>query len=314
MNTHAIHLAGHLSGSSPIGAQPAPIGFSDPTRGRSLAEMVTVVTVLYRSEAVIDAALTSVPAGVTRIAVDNASPDRSAERAAAAGARVIANDCNLGFGAGCNRGVEAVETPYTLFLNPDARLSPGSLNRLIEQLEADPQAAAAAPLLSSRGRVQMPRRSSLISVDRPHSFTEMPVETTDVGFLSGAALLVRTETFRALGGFDERIFLYLEDDDLCTRLSGAGYRLLLVPGAVAAHDSTPLRETALRDLREKNRNTLLSMRYLAKKHQVVFDFREMRNKAMRRVLLAMLMMDCRRLLTNIGRLQGMGVLPALGPK
>lgn len=295
-------------------ATAAPVGTPLAPKAEDLADQVTVVTVLHRSEAVIDAALASVPPGVGVVVVDNASPDRSADHAVAAGARLVTNRGNLGFGTGCNRGAALVRTPYTLFLNPDARLSPGSLARLVGRLEADPGLGAVAPLLSSRGRVQMPRRNSLIDVDSPHSFSEIPDEATDVGFLSGAALLVRTDAFRAVGGFDERIFLYLEDDDLCTRLCRAGYRLQLLPDVVVAHEKKSLRETSLQDHREQSRNTLLSMRYLSQKHGVSFDFRTQRLKAVRRFLLALLLLDYRRVQANLGRLQGLGVLPAARAK
>ncbi|MEM6680346.1 MAG: glycosyltransferase family 2 protein [Pseudomonadota bacterium] len=294
--------------ASPL-ERAAPWPVDAGARGRRLGELVTVVIVAYRSETVIPGALSSVPPGVRVIVVDNASPDLSSEKASATGATVIANERNVGFGAGCNLGVTSVRTRYTLFLNPDARLSPGSLERLVAHLAANPSVAAVAPLLSRGGQVQLPRRDSVLALDRPHSFNEIPKETHDVGFLSGAALLVRTDQFRAIGGFDERIFLYLEDDDLCMRLRHAGYRLHLMPNVVVAHEKKALSACSPQELREQSRHTLLSTRYLARKYNIDVDFREKRVKAIRRLLIAMVLFDYWRFHANIGRLQGLGIFP-----
>lgn len=218
---------------------------------------------------------------------------------------MLRNPSNLGFGAACNRGAAVVETPFALFLNPDAWLSPGSLAALVGQLYTDPGIAAAGPLLRLHGQIPLPRQSALLDVDDPPTFTTLPRQTRDVGFLSGAALLVRMTAFRALDGFDEHIFLYLEDDDLCFRLRQAGHRLRLVPAAVVDHDQV----ASARRLCQRNRHTLQSMHYLAGKHGVDFDFTAKRRQAWRRLALALLLADRRRLQVNLGRLQGLGALP-----
>ena len=56
-----------------------------------------------------------------------------------------------------------------------------------------------------------------------------------VDWVSGACMLVRRSALHAVGGFDERYFLYWEDADLCRRLRGAGFRIRYVPGASAIH-------------------------------------------------------------------------------
>jgi GT2 family glycosyltransferase len=56
-------------------------------------------------------------------------------------------------------------------------------------------------------------------------------------WLAGMFLLARADAFQAVGGFDERFFLYCEDYDLCARFYGAGYALASVPAASAVHDA-----------------------------------------------------------------------------
>ncbi|MEL7172374.1 MAG: glycosyltransferase family 2 protein [Pseudomonadota bacterium] len=188
-------------------------------------------------------------------------------------------------------------------------MKPGTLERMVAELSENPDLAATGPLLSSAGRVGLPRRNGQLDLQKALTFDQLPSEACDVGFLSGAALLVRTSAFRSVGGFDERIFLYLEDDDLCMRLRSHGWRLRLTPDAVVAHEKMPDKTLPARTLRQHNRHTMLSMRYVASKHGITVDFRAKRRQALKRLLLALLLMDRRRVHANLGRLQGLGCWP-----
>ena len=57
----------------------------------------------------------------------------------------------------------------------------------------------------------------------------------DVDWVSGACMLIRRAAFEAVGGFDERYFLYWEDADLCRRLRARGHEIRYVPAAAAVH-------------------------------------------------------------------------------
>ena len=96
---------------------------------------VCLVSVAYNSAAALRGLLGSLPPGLGAIVVDNASADDSVEVAEAAGARVIRNSANLGFGAGCNIGMAAAATEFVLLANPDTRLDgsdPGMWNNSID--------------------------------------------------------------------------------------------------------------------------------------------------------------------------------------
>ncbi|MEL6766957.1 MAG: glycosyltransferase family 2 protein [Pseudomonadota bacterium] len=300
-----MHSTAARHGPAALAVVPAP---ADAALAR-LDRLVTVVIVAYRSDRVLPGALSSIPAALPIIVVDNAGRDRSGHLAAAAGATVLENTRNFGFGTACNQGAALADTPFILFLNPDARLSPGVLERLVAVLLEQPDLAATGPLLSAAGRIGLPRRSGQLDIGEALTFDHVPSDACDVGFLSGAALLVRTAAFRSVGGFDERIFLYLEDDDLCMRLRGEGWRLRLMPGAVVAHEKVPDKALPARTLREHNRHTMRSMRYVAGKHGIAVDFKAKRRQALKRLLLALLLMDRRRVHANLGRLQGLGCWP-----
>ena len=197
---------------------------------------VCVVTVAFNSAAALRGMLGGVPPGLTAIVVDNASRDDSAAVAQAAGARVIRNAANLGFGAGCNIGMAAAETEFVLLANPDTRLDGAAIARLVAAADAFPDAAILAPILydESGQRVrswdveQLNRRL----LPRKRSAEPWPEGPFCAEFLSGACMLLRaSEGLR----FNEDFFLFYEDDAICAAARAKGRALILVPDAVVHH-------------------------------------------------------------------------------
>lgn len=269
------------------------------------ARDVTVILVAYNSAGVLAQAIASVPEGAPVIVVDNASSDASVTCAREHGATVIEAGANLGFGPGCNLGAEAAETPFLLFLNPDARLLPDTLPTLLATAAEHPRAAAFGPLiLDADGVPETPRARTLLD-DGPAMMDSVPTTTRSVAFLSGACLLVRRDAFEHIGGFDPAIFLYLEDDDLCLRLRNAGHDLLLVPAARVRHDQGTSSPPSQASLHLRNHHTMASHVYLAAKHKRPADFAALRRKARRRLLTAWLTLDRKRIAINRGRLSGL---------
>lgn len=175
---------------------------------------------------------------VPAIVVDNASRDGSAEIAREAGAAVIRNPRNEGYGRANNIGVRAAEqAARILILNPDLVLRPGAADALLRAADAYPDAGLLAPrLVEPDGRVFFQPRSLLSPyLPNPRGRLALPEGDVCAPFLSGACLMAERAVFLALGGFDENIFLFYEDDDLCRRVADAGRALVHVDGAVASH-------------------------------------------------------------------------------
>lgn len=199
---------------------------------------IGIVTVCYRSMAVLPDMLRTVPDGVPVVLVDNAGEDADdALRALAErhGARLIVNAANRGFGVACNQGAAELDTEFLLFLNPDAALSPDALPVLEAAMDAYPKASAMNPRLrNARGAPYFRRRTGLAprSEAMPRGW---PPADCEVPVLSGAALFVRRRDFEAVGGFDPAIFLYHEDDDLSRRLRAQCGPLMFIRGAEAHH-------------------------------------------------------------------------------
>ncbi|HVE92697.1 MAG TPA: glycosyltransferase family 2 protein [Actinomycetota bacterium] len=220
---------------------------------------IAVVVLTHDSAADVAGCLESirrstVPAEV--VVVDNASSDESREvvQRCCPEARVIASPRNLGFSAAANIGVRASRAGFVMLLNPDARLAPGALEALALFLSARPGAAAVGPLVRNPDRTVQPSKRAFPTLwqsamhgivglvwpgnpgTRAYLLADAPLDRpARVGWLSCSAVMLRREAFEKVGGFDERFFFFVEDVDLCRRLSDAGWELWFDPGAEAEH-------------------------------------------------------------------------------
>ncbi len=178
------------------------------------------------------------------IVVDNGSGDGSAERIAKEfpAARLVALEENLGFAGGCNRGVDAARGEYVAFLNNDARPDGSWLRAAVEVLRRDGSiACVASKVLDWQGETVDFVDAGMAFYG--HGFKLHAGEPdgpgydveADVLFASGAAMVARAETFRRVGGFDERYFLFFEDVDFGWRLWLLGHRVRYVPGSLVYH-------------------------------------------------------------------------------
>lgn len=184
---------------------------------------ITAIIISHNSEQVLPACLASARgAGLAAVVVDNASSDQSVALAREAGAEIIANDKNQGFGRAINQALDVATTEFCLIVNPDIEFDADAPERLLAALKVAPSAAMIAPKLIEPDGRTFALGSSPIN----------PPSATGAPLLSGAALLARREELRQIGGFDPNIFLFWEDNDLCRRLIDAGNTLLL------AHDVT----------------------------------------------------------------------------
>lgn len=150
---------------------------------------------------------------------------------------------NLGFGGGHNLLAGRTEAPRLLILNPDVEVvTPGSIERLIAVLAGDDRVKAAGPkLLLPDGGAQPYDHGRLhglratIALNGGHSYWRATDVRQEVAWVSGAAMAIERAAFAAIGGFDSRLFLYKEDEDLCLRLRAAGGAVVYEPAVVIRH-------------------------------------------------------------------------------
>ncbi|MDP9856664.1 MULTISPECIES: glycosyltransferase family 2 protein [Agrobacterium] len=195
---------------------------------------VTVVSVCYKSDALIVDMIASIPEETPIVLVDNGRTNSFAKLPARRNINIVRLAENLGFGRGCNAGAEVVQTPWVLFLNPDARLKPGAIEALLEAVEHHSSAVAFNPRIANTdGSQYFKRRSWLLSRSR-YMKKGWPNADSPVPILSGAAFFVSKQNFEKVGGFDPNIFLYHEDDDLSLRLAQLG-QLMFVRNSLIIH-------------------------------------------------------------------------------
>ncbi len=164
-----------------------------------------------------------------------------ASGAAAAGAQVIEQGRNTGFGAAVNAGVRSSRARYVATLNDDAVAHPGWLGALVAAMERRPDAGMCASQVRLFGEEQLDSCGMLVCRDgsskqRGHlrPAPDFPV-MEEVLLPSGSAALYRRAMLEEIGLFDEDFFLYCEDTDLGLRARWSGWRCLYVPEAVVEH-------------------------------------------------------------------------------
>ncbi len=211
-----------------------------------------ILVISFEKPQVIRAALESVFASETGFAfevivVDNASTEAAAALPPfAARLKVIHNQENLGFTKANNRGVEAASGDYLLFLNSDTKVFPDTLARLVAFADRQAGAGAVGPLvLNGDGSFQLSygRSFSLFSEfwqkavasRRARHADVRRLKAREVGWVSGCCLLTRREYFPGGKAFDEEIFLYFDDSELCTRLKEMGKKIYFFPEARIVH-------------------------------------------------------------------------------
>lgn len=203
------------------------------------AGAVDAVVVTFNSAAVIGRCLAKLPPSLAVTVVDNDSGDDTlpVARAARPDARLLKMPRNIGYGAAANRGFAGGRAPYAMLLNPDAVLSEGAAAALVTAGERYPDAGLLAPCSRDpRGRIEFRRRTAHARfLTNPGDAPIQPEGDCCAPFVGGAVLMFRRAAFDAIGGFDERIFLFGEDDDICLRLSAAGWSLVHVADAEAFH-------------------------------------------------------------------------------
>lgn len=181
------------------------------------------------------------------IVVDNASSDGSVEmiRSEFPEASLIANDDNIGFGRANNQGMRVARGRYFLLLNSDTLVIDDSVQRLVSFVESDARIGIAGCKLLFEDLTLQGSCSRFPSIKIAlledlmlYKFLSRRQQgelllngywnhdhTRDVDAVWGAAMLVRREVFNQSGGFDETIFMYGEDLELCMRVHDLGWRI-----------------------------------------------------------------------------------------
>ena len=186
------------------------------------------------------------------IIVDNNSRDGSVEMIEEEYPEVILikNRQNLGYGRANNQGIRKAKGKYVLILNPDTVVLPGAVEEMYNFLEENPSVAACGPsALDHKNQLFIPmiHDPTLWELFGKDTFLRkffprlcsprypIPKERRKVARLSGCCFLSRKEALKAVGLFDERIFLFFEEADLFYRLRRQGWAIYYLPEISIVH-------------------------------------------------------------------------------
>jgi GT2 family glycosyltransferase len=194
------------------------------------------------------------------LVLDNGSSDGTAawlrkewlDRPGGPVVRLVESAVNLGFCGGNNRLVDEAAGDAVALLNNDTRPRQDWLAALVDALAAAPADVAAVSgrivdwsgerLDFARGVMTFDGHAFQVGFRRPLAAAEargdLPADGAELPFACGGNMLVRRDSFRAAGGFDDDYFAYLEDVDLGWRLWSGGERVLYAAGAVVHHRSS----------------------------------------------------------------------------
>ena len=189
------------------------------------------------------------------IIVDNSSTDNSMNliRENFSKFRLIYSKKNLGFGRANNLAFKQSQGKYLLFLNTDTILTESTPKILSDYLDQNHDIAVISPRITFKDGSYQLSFGNLPNLavelfdkvkygldNKWHSFFSNLYDrkyskVQEVGWVTGACLMMRRDVFEQIGGFDENFFMYFEDKDLCKRVKELGYKVVYYPETTIIH-------------------------------------------------------------------------------
>lgn len=170
--------------------------------------------------------------------------------------KYVKTKANLGFGAGNNLGAKVAKGEYLFFLNPDTEIKENAVEGLYKLIETNKTYGAVAPLLidsnlkpfETQSRKEITPLSAIFSFSflrkifpNKSIYNDVFLKTLnkkdffEVDAIPGAAFMISKDLFNRINGFDEKFFLYFEENDLSRRIKKLGFKLLINTKAKVVH-------------------------------------------------------------------------------
>lgn len=154
---------------------------------------------------------------------------------------IFRSEENLGYGAGNNRAVRRTDSEYVVVLNPDTRVGANCLEELLEPLSEDGRRITTPRLLTYDGQAvnTIGNVVHFSGVAFTRGFGDDPEAYSDperLSGVSGACFATTRETYQEMGGFEESIFIYMDDVELSWKANAVGVDIQYVPSATVYHD------------------------------------------------------------------------------
>tara|TARA_B100000795_G_C22782038_1_gene432813 strand:- start:1203 stop:2054 length:852 start_codon:yes stop_codon:yes gene_type:complete len=186
---------------------------------------LTIIITTFKSEDKIENCLNSIDSSISVIIVENSSNEKFKQDIENKYSNVncVLTNQNLGYGKANNIGLKKVSTKYSLILNPDTVLDNDAVNNFFIFTKQKIDFAMAGPSQSKKEFVP-----------------EISFKNKDLNFLQtdkieGFAMFLNMKKFHNIGFFDENFFLYLEEIDLCKRISNINEKIFVLPSVKILH-------------------------------------------------------------------------------
>lgn len=207
-------------------------------------DQLTIIVLTFNSSGIIQKCLSSIQLhGFKIIVVDNHSSDETTKiiEDNFPNLELIKLDKNVGYGRGNNVALKKVQTKYALVLNPDAFIEKESIDKILEEMEKNEKIALAGPIvLENYPAKEDEIRDIKNRIEKDISsikdqYKERFGNIINVRFLIGACVFFRVSFFKKFGFFDENIFMYYEDDEICKRVEDNGFQNVIIDDSFAFH-------------------------------------------------------------------------------
>ena len=220
---------------------------------------ITFIIVCFKSENVIHSCLNSLPKISKKIVIENSRNTKLKEELESKydNIEVLINH-NLGMGASNNIGILRSKTQFAYILNPDTKLNVSTIDKLIEAADKIVDFAILSPLCSDR---------SFPNYKIYEKKSDLNNQIIEVDTIDGFSMLINKSKFNN-SFFDENIFLYLENDDICLRARKNNQKIYIVKNSLIDHlgaSSTNIKDSYEFDLL-RNWHWMWSKFYYNKKH------------------------------------------------
>ena len=213
---------------------------------------ITFVVVMYRSEKVIHECLRELPKNLRKIIVDNSGNEKLKKSIEEQynNCECYLMDENLGYGVANNFGINKAETDYVFIINPDTNINEEKYKIIISYLNGHDFAIAAPQIIES---------------DKIYKQNKSDRKIIEVEQVPGMAMIINKNKFNK-NYFDENIFMYLEETDLCKRMRDLGERILEINVGVHHLGGQSHGDYDLEMEKSRNWHWMWSKFYFNKKH------------------------------------------------
>ena len=276
----------------------------------SLNRQLTFIITTYNSAGVIDNCLNKINFNNYEvIVIDNNSSDNTTEVVSKNYPLVnlIKSKKNYGYGRANNIGLRATTTPYALILNPDAFIFESDLEKIIASMDKNPEIAIGAPVLLNFYPLRQDDLSQEIAIVNNNLIKDFG-DFKSVKYIIGACEILRMDFFKKIGFFDEKIFLYYEDDEICHRTILNNKICAICVDALAYHIGQGSSGTNLRGIYRRFWHRALSKFYWKEKqkgfYNAYFSALKLSFSFLMQTIIYAIIFDFKKLFQNLGSLNG----------